>query len=84
MAGEYFRECPQLSIKCEFAVALVLDRCGDSLLVVGLVRYGCTDKIAVTNRTLIIGTIEQCEMKGVLATGIEIRGTHHHFVMLGK
>ena len=84
MAGEYFRECPRLSIKCEFAVALVLDRCGDSLLVVGLVRYRCTNKIAVANRTLISFATKQCEVKGVLASGIEIRGTHHHLVMLGK
>ena len=84
MAGEYFRVSARLSIKFEFAVALVLDSGGYSLLVVGLIRYGCTNKIAVTNRTLISGTIEQCEVKGVLASGIEIRGAHHHFVLLGE
>lgn len=84
MAGEYFREFPQLSIKCEFAVALVFNCCGNGLLIVGLVRYGCTNQIAVANRLIISKTGEQCEVKSVLTSGIEIRGAHHKFVLLGE
>ena len=82
MAGEYYRECPQLSIKFEFAVALVLDSGSDSLLVVGLIRYGCTNQIAVAKGFVIRKTSKECEVKGILNANVKIGGTHNKFVLL--